>query len=252
RKTTDNLEAYDTFLRGLEYRWRLTKEASAQARQMFEKAVALDPQYAEAYAYLSYTYWLEWVWRWSADPQTLERAFTLAQQALALDGSLPVAHALLGEVYARKQQYDQALAEGEQAIALDPNNADSYTGQAQVLTLAGRPEEALRMVEQAMRLNPRYPPLYSVELGWAYSLTGRYADAVAALKEVISRSPNFLGAYLILAFIYVDQWTSQQNPDAQTLAQALAAAQRVLALNDASPLGHAILGYVHLWQKQYE
>ena len=95
RKHTDNLEAYDSFLRGMEYFWRFTKEANAQARQMFEKAVALDPQYAEAYAWLGWTYWLEWVWRWSADPQTLERALALAQQAVALDDSLPVAHSLL-------------------------------------------------------------------------------------------------------------------------------------------------------------
>jgi adenylate cyclase len=74
RKHTDNLEAYDSFLRGVEYRWRNTKEAVAQARQMYEKAVALDPQYAEAYAALGGTYYIAWIWRWSADPQTLERA----------------------------------------------------------------------------------------------------------------------------------------------------------------------------------
>jgi adenylate cyclase len=52
RKHTSNLEAYDAFLRGWEYNFRLTKEANVQARQMFEKAAALDPQYAEAYAFL--------------------------------------------------------------------------------------------------------------------------------------------------------------------------------------------------------
>ena len=64
---------------------------------MFEKAIELDPQYAEAYARLGLTYCLEWFLRWSPDPQTLERASALAQQAVALDDSLPVAHSLLGE-----------------------------------------------------------------------------------------------------------------------------------------------------------
>ena len=104
------------------------------------------------------TYYIEWLWRWSADPQTLERAFALVQQAVALDDSLPLAHSLLSMVYAQKQQYDQAIAEGERAIALDPNNADSYAMQAEMLNFAGRPEDALRAMEQAMRLNPRYPP----------------------------------------------------------------------------------------------
>src|SRR5262249_38878035 len=56
RKTTDNLEAYDYFLRGLESFNRTTQETNAQARQMFEKALELDPQYAEAYAFLGLTY----------------------------------------------------------------------------------------------------------------------------------------------------------------------------------------------------
>jgi tetratricopeptide (TPR) repeat protein len=212
----------------------------------------LDPQYAEADALLGTTYWLEWVWRWSADPQNLERALALAQQAVALDDSLPVAHSLLGQVYALKQQYDQNIAEGERAIALDPNNADSYVWQAEALDLAGRPEEALRMAEQALRLNPRYPSWYLFGLGWAYRMTGRYAEAVATLQELISRSPNFLYGHLVLALSYVQQWAFQQNADSQTLAQALAAVQRGLALNDADFMGHVFLGYVSLWQKQYE
>ena len=56
-KHTDNLEAYDAFLRGVELYYRYTQETNAQARQLFEKAVALDPQYAEAYASLAWTYW---------------------------------------------------------------------------------------------------------------------------------------------------------------------------------------------------
>jgi adenylate cyclase len=252
RKTTDNLEAYDAFLRGVEYLWRSTKEGNAQARQLFEKAVALDPQYAEAYAWLAQTYWLEWAWRWSADPQTLERALALAHQALTLDDSLPIAHTRLSGIYAQKQQYEQALAEGERAIALDPNNADSYAHQAEALTVAGRPEEALRLVAQAMRLNPHYPFWYSFELGFAYHMTGRYTEAIAALKESISRNPNGLPDHLVLATSYLAQWAFQLSADPQTLAQALAAAQRGLALNDSSPWGHGLLGTVHLWQKQYE
>src|SRR5262245_23663666 len=226
RKHTDNLEAYDFFLRGVEYSDRYTKEANAQAGQMYEKASALDPQYAEAYTWLGWTYYQEWVFRWSADPQTLERALALAQKGAALDDSLPVVHWGLSHVYVAKQQYDQAIAEGERAIALDPNNADSYAVLAEALNVAGKPEEALRAVAQAMRLNPRYPPWYAFELGWAYQLTGRYAEAIATLKEVISRSPNFLSAHFLLATSYLAQWAFQLSADPQTLAQALAEAQR--------------------------
>jgi adenylate cyclase len=252
RKHTDNLEAYDSFLRGVEYFGRFTKETIAQERQMYEKALALDPQYAEAYVWLGRTYWREWVFRWSADPQTLERALALAQQAVALDDSLPEAHSLLSVAYGQHQQYEQAIMEGERAIALDPNNAESYATQADVLNYAGRPAEALRAVEQAMRLNPRYPPWYLNELGWAYLSTGRYAEAIATLKETISRSPNFIVAHLNLALSYLQQWLSQQSPGAQTLEPAVAAIQRALALNDSFYPNHIVLGYIYLNQQQYD
>ena len=252
RKTTDNVEAYDSLLRGIGPLFRYTQETNVQARQMFEKAAALDPQYAEAYVWLGWTYYLEWMFRWRMVPESLERALALAQQALALDDSLPRAHSLLGNVYAVTQQYDQALAESERASALDSNNADSYNYQANALNIVGRPEEALQMVRRAMRLNPRYPPIYLYHLGWAYGLTGRHAEAAATLKEFLSRSPNASGAYIFMALNYVDQWASQQNPDSQTLAQAEAAACRTLALNASDPVSHAFLGSVYLWQKHYE
>jgi TolB-like protein/predicted Zn-dependent protease len=252
RKHTDNLEAYDTFLRGQEYYFRYTQEANAQARQLYEKAIELDPQYAEAYTNLGATYWREWVFRWSADPQNLERAFELTQKAVALDDSLPLAHSRLSDVYAQKQQYDQAIAEGERAIALDSNNADSYARQADVLNLAGRPEEALQMMEQAMRLNPRCPPWYLISLGSAYRSTGRYAESVATLKEVISRNPNHPGGHLNLAISYLWQWLAQQSPTVQTLEPALAAGQRALALNDSFHWNHIVLGYIYLYQQQYD
>jgi len=229
----------------------LTKEANAQALQLLEKAVALDPQYAEAYALLGSAYSLAWTLRWSADPQTLERALASARRAVALDDSLPAGHVILSLIYVRQQQYDKAIAESERAIILDPNNDNSYVNQAEVLNVAGRPEEALRAVEQAMRLNPRYPPLYLYELAWAYSATGRYTEAIATLQELISRNPNFM-AHFHLAISYLLQWHSQQSPAGQTLAPAMEAAQQALTLNDSLPINHIVLGCVYLFQRQYD
>ncbi len=251
RKHTDNLEAYDYYLRGLEYASSYSKEGNAQARQLWEKAVALDPEYAEAYAWLGRTYQWEWGYRWSADPQTLKQAFELERKALALDDSLPMAHSKLGQFYALQQKYDQAIAEAEQAIALDPNNAESYFFQASVLNMLGRPGEALGPLAQAMRLNPHYPPMYLSELGKAYYGVGRHAEAITTLKEAKKRSPSFGDVHLILALSYLGQWLSQEGPANQTLEPALTAARRSLALND-SYVSHVTLGDVYLYQKQYD
>jgi adenylate cyclase len=202
RKTTGNLEAYDYYLRGLESLNRQTQEANAQARQMFEKALELDPQYAEAYAFLSLTYFREWGMQWSQDPQTLERALALAQQAVTLDDSLAQAHTILGSAYLWKKQYDQAIAEEERAIALDSNFADAYMRLGNILTFAGRPEEAIGLIEKAMRLNPHYPPLYVLVLGDAYRFTGRYEEAMAAYKRALTRNADFLLPHIGLAVVY--------------------------------------------------
>ncbi|MBI3300659.1 MAG: tetratricopeptide repeat protein, partial [Deltaproteobacteria bacterium] len=215
RQYTSSPEAYDYVLRGWEYYWRFTKEANAQARQMYEKAVELDPTYAVAYANLGWTYLVEWVWQWSPDPQTLERAFTLAQKAIALDDSLPLAHLLLGQVSPWKKQHDQGIAEGERAIALAPNWADGYAGMAQTLILAGRPADAIGLVEKAMRLNPQYPAWYSAQLGWAYRFTRRYEEAITVLKQTLTRSPNDLGAHMNLAATYSElDWEAEARAEA--------------------------------------
>jgi len=203
RDYTGNLDAYDSWLRGREYSNRFTKEANAQARQMYEKAIALDPQYALAYASLGFTYYLEWVWQWTEDPQSLEQASTLAQKALALDGSLPMAHVLLGYVSLWKnRQHDLAIAEGERALTLDPNCAVCYQWLGTMQNYIGRPEEAIKLVEKALRLDPRNQVNSLMLLGWSYFLTGRYEEAIAILKRAITLNPNFLVAHLSLASVY--------------------------------------------------
>jgi tetratricopeptide (TPR) repeat protein len=252
RKHTDNVEAYDSYLRGIEPFFRFTQETNAQARQMWERAVALDPQYAEAYARLGFTYYREWFLRWSVDPQNLERVFALEQKAIALDDSVPIAHSILSWVYTQKQQYDQAIAEGERAIALDPNNADSYANQSLALTFAGRHEEALRAIEQAIRFNPHSPPFYLFASGIAYRFAGQYPKAIVTLKEVISRNPNDVAAHNNLAASYWLQWASQQSPAGQTLEPAVGIMQRALTLNDSWFWVHIFLGYIALYQQQYD
>jgi len=209
RIPTENLTAYDYVLRGREAFLRAfldttQKEANAQARQLFERAIALDPAYAEAYAWLGHTYLLEWMQQWNLDPQTLERAGELAQRAIALDDSLPRSHQILSQVYRWKKQHEQAIAEAERTITLDPNSDIAYMYLGEVLVMAGRPEETIGLVEKAMRLNPCYPVYYLQELGTAYSMTGRYEEAIAPLKRVATFNPNFVFAHLVLASCYAE------------------------------------------------
>src|SRR5262249_21007028 len=122
RAPTENLQAYDFVLRGWDAFFRHTKETNAQARQMFEKAIERNPEYAGAYAFLSLTYFQEWDSQWNRTPKTIEQAFTLAQHAVVLDETLSTAHSVLSFVHLWNRQHEQAVIEAERAIALDPNN----------------------------------------------------------------------------------------------------------------------------------
>jgi adenylate cyclase len=202
RRYTDNLAAYDYFLRGWEQFHRFTKQSTHQAQQAFERAIELDSQFALAHGYLALKYWLEWSFGWSQNSQTLERAFELAQKSTILDDTLPEAHRILGNVYLWKKQHERAIAELEKSIGLNPNDADAIAWQGDVLAWAGRPEEAIALVKKAMRLNPVYPVIYTWYLGHAYFLARNYQSAIAELKRVLRRNPDFHPAHIYLAVAY--------------------------------------------------
>ena len=199
RRYTDNLEAYDYYLRGLEYFHRFTREENSQARSMFRSAIDLDPTFAVAYSLLSLTHWLEWSFGWSQDLGCLEIAFELAQKATALDDTLPEPHGVLGMVYLWKKEHEKAIGELQWSIALDPNYAEAMNHLAHVLSFAGKPEEAIRWAKKAMRLNPIYSAFYLWPLGHAYFLLDQYEDAVATFRRILHLSPNFHPAHIYLA-----------------------------------------------------
>jgi len=210
RPPTDNLDAYDYVLRGMESRRRTTPEANAEAMVMFKKAIEMDPKYAGAYTELGWAHLQAWQFQWTRDPNDLERAFDLAQQALALDDSLPACHSLLSQIYLWKKEHARAIAEAERAVALAPNDADRYETLAEVLTWSGRAQEAIGHIKHAMRLNPQYPFFYLWTLGHAYYLTERNDAAIATFKQLVARNPNFLPAHAFLAALYSGQGRHEQ------------------------------------------
>jgi adenylate cyclase len=204
-RPTDNLEAYDDHLRGVEYFWRQTKDDNAQARHWFQEAIELDPRFGEAYALLGRSYWID-VWsEWSAAPRAdLQRASELAQKALALDDSNSTALALLSYVDWMQRRFDQAVADAERAVAINPNSAEDFDALATALGTAGKLEEALRAAEKAMRLDPARQDFYAAEAGVIYNEMGRYQEAVPFLKQALTAYPNHLSAHLAIIMAYVE------------------------------------------------
>jgi len=197
-RTTDNFEAYDDLLRGTHYLLTLTTDGNAKARPMFEKAIALDPNYAEGYTDLGWNYLLGEELLLSPDPNGVELAFQMGQQAIARDESNPRPHGLLAGIYAGKWQLDQAASEAQRGIALDPNYAQGYEQLALAMNNMGKPGEALVAAEKAIRLDPLYVA-YLSQLGQAYTLLGRYEEAIPVLKRKLAFS-DFLWDHVWLVW----------------------------------------------------
>jgi adenylate cyclase len=204
RVPTANLNAYESALRGTGLFQSYKKTTNVQARQMFERAIELDPEYARPYVGLGFTYLFDWLWFWTQDPQALERALELAQKAIELDDSDASAYMLSGMVHLWKdRQHEQAIAAAEKAIDLDPNNALGYGYLAEILNFAGRPKEVAGLMEKAMRLNPRYPADYLFQSGRAYYYMGQFDKAIEVLKRAVTRKPDLMPPHLFLAASYV-------------------------------------------------
>jgi adenylate cyclase len=198
-RPTDNLEAYDDFLHGIEYHFRFSKDDNPKARQRFQEAIKLDPKFGDAYAFVGWTYWQN-VWnQWSANPQAdLQHASEFAQKALALGDSNSVALGLLSYIDWIQLRFNQAVADAKRAVAINPNYAYGYEALSDALANALEPEEALRAAEKAMRLDPSAADYYAYCAGDAYVQMGRYQEAIPALKQNLASYPNNLVAHLMM------------------------------------------------------
>jgi adenylate cyclase len=187
-KGTDNLEAYLKLLQGREHHYRLNRENNALARDMFQEAIALDPEYPKPYAFLGTTHLLDiWLGSSPSPQESLAKAIELAQKAIALDDAYATAHGLLGNLYMYTRQYDKAIAESERGVTLDPNSASALAWLGTNLYWSDSPEQAIPVLKKAIRLNPFPPSWYLSILAMAYRDTGRYEEAISVCKKVLHR-----------------------------------------------------------------
>jgi TolB-like protein/Tfp pilus assembly protein PilF len=206
-KGTDNPEAYLKFIKALYYYYRLNKKDNAISRELCKEAIALDPNYADAYYLVGLNYYAQ-IWGFYSDDvkESVAKVEEWAQKTLALDDSYAGGHMLMAVVYKMKGQIDKAIALGERAIALGPNRADILIVHVDALKIADRPEEALRLVEKAMRLNPKPAPNISFALGTVYHMLGRYEEAIEAYQPMFSHKVeigSFIG-HVCLTFAYLE------------------------------------------------
>jgi len=202
-KPPSSLEAYDLVLRGRDLLHRLVRSGNAEARTLFEQAITLDQGYAPGYIGLGRVNLNSVTQGWTQFPgETLERAGSLAQKAIELDNLNGAAHALLGNVAVHFGDYDRALDELKRAIDLNGSDAESYAVLIPVLLYRGDIAGAIAAGELVERFQPNAPVGTQFNLGLAYVLADRAADAVRVLERSVEQNPAHMYSNVMLAAAY--------------------------------------------------
>jgi adenylate cyclase len=203
RRATANVQAYETWLRARELLSRSTRDAIAQAKVMYRRAIEIDASFAPPQAGLSLAVLAEYVSDWAEDPaEALNEAERWSRRACELDDQEPLSLIALGSVLLWRRDHDGALAEFRRMIALDPNSAQGHSATGLALMYAGRAAEALESFALAMRLDPHYPGIVLHFMAQTNFSLGNYEAAAKQLLERIGRTPGTDSSRMLLAACY--------------------------------------------------
>ncbi|MCH8882473.1 MAG: hypothetical protein IIA41_03125 [SAR324 cluster bacterium] len=201
RRTTTDHRTYDLFLRGLSERRKFSKEAIFRARELFQQALELDPEFAAAMTFIGITYHMDAVGFWYESPEdSWDEALRWADRALAVDERFATAHSLAGMVRLFRGEHDLAISSLEKGASLEPTGR-SFMYLAGGLCCVGRAEEGLDLARKAMESEPFPAPWFYTELGSAYRCLGRLDEAIETLRDAVTRAPYIMNhIHLALAF----------------------------------------------------
>ncbi len=246
KKPTTSLTAFDYLLQGRKLVYHYNRAGNAKARELLEKAIALDPGYDEAHAWLSETYLTDWDGGWAADPDAcLERSTEIAQRAVALDDSDSRAHAQMGWVLTYRRQYDRASPYLERALALDPHRPDMAMIYGYCTMWSGDPEGGLAKIREAMRLDPY--GRYGIPLGLIHYTLRNYEDAVSALNTVRAKLP------MVIAWRAASYAQLGQDAEARSAAEEFVEFTSAGMAASGAPLPESWLDFLaerHPYQRQ--
>jgi len=159
KRPTLNAEAFDYNLRARNYLYRYSKNNIQFAIQFFEKAISLDPRYAEAYAGLAEAYAIKYAY-YDRKVDFLDKALELSLKAIMYDSTLAEAYSSLALSYYYKNSFDEALTAVNKALDLEPNNFFAYWIKGRIYFTTDRNQEALDPFKKAVELNPDFYTAY--------------------------------------------------------------------------------------------
>jgi DNA-binding winged helix-turn-helix (wHTH) protein/tetratricopeptide (TPR) repeat protein len=235
KQPTDNIEAYNLYLRGRYFWNKYDKGWVLKAIEAFKQAIQIDSSYALAYCGMADSYFrlsnLHFPPR-----EVLPKAKEAALRAVEIDENLAEAHSSLGLV---NVYYDHdwigAESEFRKAIKLNPDLVSSHQRYGSYLTFMGRFEESIRHYETALDLDP-FSLQINMNLATTYFLRGEYERSINHLAKTIELEPNYMPTHFLLGCAYI-----QQN----RLTEAIAEFQFIYKLNEEAWMALGFMGYAH-------
>jgi TolB-like protein/tetratricopeptide (TPR) repeat protein len=221
---TESLDAYHCVLKALSCLYLFTAESYREAGELLERAIALDPSYAQAQAYLAW--WLNFRIGegWSEDPdRDRARAMFIAHAAVEIDHHDAFVLAVAGHILSFiGKKPDEAIELLDQALALNENSAFAWGLSALTLSYLGRADEALERLQNVWRLSPFDPQnfYFWIVAGIAAFVAGRYNEAISWLRKCRRANPRFIACLRMLAASLA---LSGNEVEAQAVAKELLA-----------------------------
>ena len=197
-----NLDAYEYVLRGRAKLAQADRQATIEARKLFEKAIEADPKYARAYVNLGLLHYHEWRY-WGLDrDRNMARALELAREAITLADASAGAHVLLALVLQFRNEHDAADREADRVLSMGGLQAETLGNLGGYLWRATRYREVVDILERAIRLDPLHTPDWLMWLGHSYLRLKLPEKATAVLGTGVKRAPDYVAVHLFLALSY--------------------------------------------------
>jgi TolB-like protein/Tfp pilus assembly protein PilF len=236
RKPTENLNAYDYYLRGRAYLNQGTREAIDEALPLFEKAIQLDASYASAYGMAAWCYFWRKVNGWMTDPaREIAEGARLARRGIELGREDAVALTRCGHALAHLSgDLDAGIALLDRAVMLNPNLAAAWFLGGFLRVWLGEPDNAIAHFERAMRFSPLDPETYRMQAGMAAAhLFARRFDDASVWAEKASRDlPSFLMVVGVVAARHALAGRIEEGRRAMDRLRALDPTLRISNLRD--------------------
>ena len=210
-KPTADFSAFDYILKGMYYKEEFTRASLELARGCFDKAIELDPNSSEAWAWRAWVHLLEIDLGCTNDiTESVNKAFIAARKSISNGSYSELGHWALGEAYMLDHDANRGFLEIEKALEINPNNPDLMVTKGRFQCFLGQFDEGIELIHQGINFNRRCPEWYFWDLGIAYFVGHRFDSAIDAFVHMENQNKSTL-TYLVASYVQVGDLVSAEN-----------------------------------------